>query len=117
MSDADDLRRAFEFLALGDMGGTRTEPTRFGTAVYDERVAQRYDSNYLLVEKLAPATTADELAADAAAHDRRMIFFRDEAAASLVPRFRALGWRRIRSLSRRSSSTFANPRTICRRIL
>jgi ribosomal protein S18 acetylase RimI-like enzyme len=93
MSDADDLRRAFEFLARGDMGGTRTEPTRFGTAVYDDRVAQRYDSNYLLVEKLAPATTADEVAADAAEHGRRMIFFRDEAAASLVPRFRALGWR------------------------
>jgi len=90
---SDDLRRAYEFLARGDMGGTRTEATRFGTAFYDDRVPQRYDSNYLLVDTLAPATTAGELVADATGHDRRMIFFRDEAAAALVPDFEALGWR------------------------
>jgi ribosomal protein S18 acetylase RimI-like enzyme len=93
MSDSDDLRRAYEFLARGDMAGARTERTRLGTAVYDDRVPKRYDSNYLLVDRLAPTTTAGELVADAADHDRRMIFFRDEAAAALAPRFEALGWR------------------------
>ena len=32
------------------MAGERTEPTRFGIAVYDDRIPKRYDSNYLLVE-------------------------------------------------------------------
>jgi ribosomal protein S18 acetylase RimI-like enzyme len=76
------------------MAGERTEPTRFGVAVYDDRVPKRYDSNYLLVETVPPGTTAEELAADARAHVRPMIFFRDERSAEpLLPGFRALGWR------------------------
>jgi ribosomal protein S18 acetylase RimI-like enzyme len=76
------------------MAGERTEPTRFGAAVYDDRVPKRYDSNYLLVETVPPGTTAEELAGDARAHDRPMIFFRDEQSAErLLPGFRALGWR------------------------
>jgi ribosomal protein S18 acetylase RimI-like enzyme len=76
------------------MSGERTEPTRFGTAVYDDRVPKRYDSNYLLVETVPPGTTAEELAADARAHDRPMIFFRDERSVKpLLAGFRALGWR------------------------
>jgi ribosomal protein S18 acetylase RimI-like enzyme len=91
---SDELRRAFEFLARADMAGNRSEQTRFGTAVYDNRVPKRYDSNYLLVATLPAGTTAEELAADAAEHDRRMIFVRDESAAQpLVSSFRALGWR------------------------
>jgi ribosomal protein S18 acetylase RimI-like enzyme len=76
------------------MAGERTEPTRFGTAVYDDRVPKRFDSNYLLVETVPPGTTAEELAADARAFRRPMIFFRDEQSADpLLPGFRALGWR------------------------
>jgi ribosomal protein S18 acetylase RimI-like enzyme len=76
------------------MAGERTEPTRFGVAVYDDRVPKRYDSNYLLVETVPPGTTAEELAADARAHARPMIFFRDERSAEpLLSGFRALGWR------------------------
>ena len=76
------------------MAGDRTEPTRFGTAVYDERVPKRYDSNYLLVETVPPGTTAKELAADAGAHGRPMIFVRDgQAAEPLVAGFQSLGWR------------------------
>ena len=91
---SDDLARAYEFLARADMAGERTEPTRFGTAVYDDRVPKRYDSNYLLVEAVPPGTTAEELAADARAHGRPMIFFRDERGVEpLLPAFRGLGWR------------------------
>jgi ribosomal protein S18 acetylase RimI-like enzyme len=91
---SDDLRRAYEFLTRADMAGERTEPTRFGTAVYDDRVPKRYDSNYLLVETVPAGTTAEELAADARAHGRPMIFFRDEQSAEpLLAGFRALGWR------------------------
>ena len=91
---SDDLQRAYEFLARADMAGERTEPTRFGIAVYDDRVPKRYDSNYLLVETVPPGTTAEELAADARACGRPMIFFRDERGAEpLLPGFRALGWR------------------------
>ena len=94
MKVGDELQRAFEFLARGDMGGARREPTRFGTAVFDDRVPKAYDSNYLLVESLPPGATAEELAADAAGHRRQMIFVRDaEAAAALAPAFKALGWR------------------------
>jgi ribosomal protein S18 acetylase RimI-like enzyme len=89
-----ELRRAYEFLTRADMAGERTEPTRFGVAVYDDRVPKRYDSNYLLVETVPSGTTAEELAADARAHSRPMIFFRDERSAEpLLPGFRALGWR------------------------
>jgi ribosomal protein S18 acetylase RimI-like enzyme len=89
-----DLRRAYEFLAQADMAGERTEPTRFGTAVYDDRIPKRFDSNYLLVETVPPRTTAEELAADARAFERPMIFVRDEQSAEpLLPGFRALGWR------------------------
>jgi len=91
---SDDLGRAYAFLARADMAGERTERTRFGTAVYDDRVPKRYDSNYLIVETVPPGTTAEELAADARAHGRPMIFFRDEKAAEpLLDGFQALGWR------------------------
>jgi ribosomal protein S18 acetylase RimI-like enzyme len=91
---SEDLRRAYEFLARGDMGGTRTEPTRFGKAVYDDRVSKRYDSNYLLVERLPEGTTANEVAAQAERHGRRMIFFGDGVTGEqLVAGFGSLGWR------------------------
>jgi hypothetical protein len=33
---SEDLRRAFALIAAGDMGGARTEESRFGVAVFDE---------------------------------------------------------------------------------
>jgi GNAT superfamily N-acetyltransferase len=119
MSDAGDLRCAFEFLARGDMGGQRTEPTRLGTAVYDDRVPKSYDSNYLLVETLLPETTAEELVADAIEHERPMIFVREaEAAAALVPAFQALGWRLDRHvfMAQRGTVTRTGPRELVREL-
>ena len=90
----DELARAFAFMARGDMGGSRTEPARFGTAVFDDRVPRRYDSNYLLVDELPPQVTAEQLAAEAERHRRPVVFFRHEASGERVaPGFAALGWR------------------------
>jgi ribosomal protein S18 acetylase RimI-like enzyme len=114
-----DLRRAYELLARGDMGGTRTEPTRFGSAVYDDRVPKRYDSNYLLVERLPEGTTAGALAADAERHGRRMIFFAHGVAAQpLVAGFRRLGWRIDRHvfMAQRAPVTRAAPLNLVREL-
>jgi ribosomal protein S18 acetylase RimI-like enzyme len=94
------------------MAGSRTERTRFGTAYFDDRVPKRYDSNYLLLETIADGVPAKELAADAEARGRRMIFVRDEAAADrVVPGFVRLGWRVDRHLVmvRRRASSRAAP--------
>jgi hypothetical protein len=32
----EELARAYALIARGDMGGTRTEPSRFGRAVYTD---------------------------------------------------------------------------------
>jgi ribosomal protein S18 acetylase RimI-like enzyme len=91
---ADELERAFDFMARGDMGGTRAEPTRYGTAMFDDRVPRRYDSNYLLVGKLPPEVTARELADDAERHARPVVFFRHQASGEgVAPGFEELGWR------------------------
>ena len=90
----DDLARAFAFMARADMGGERTEPARFGTAVFDDRVPRRYDSNYLLLDELPPEVAAEELAAEAERLGRPVVFFRHEASGERVaPGFAALGWR------------------------
>jgi ribosomal protein S18 acetylase RimI-like enzyme len=94
-----DLRRAFELLAAGDMGGTRTEASRFGLAVFNERLPLRYDSNYLLVDELPEAVSADDLVEEAARLDRRAVMLRDARTGErLAPRFQALGWRIHRGL-------------------
>ena len=84
---ADDLGRAFAFMARGDIGGLRSEATRFGRLHADERYPLRWDSNYLAVDAL-PDVSADELEADAevaqagAGFAHRSIFVRHEATAS-----------------------------------
>jgi ribosomal protein S18 acetylase RimI-like enzyme len=94
-----ELERALRFLALADHGGTREEPFAFGTAMFDERLPRRWDSNYLLVERLPAGVGAAELAAEAdrlqgaAGLSHRKLELRDEnAGARLEPEFRALGW-------------------------
>jgi ribosomal protein S18 acetylase RimI-like enzyme len=115
----DDLARAYEFLTRADMAGERMEPTRFGTAVFDDRVPKRYDSNYLLVETIPAGTSAEELAADARSHGRPMIFVRDERAAEpLVPGFQALGWRVDRHvfMVQRAAATRSGPLELVREL-
>jgi ribosomal protein S18 acetylase RimI-like enzyme len=94
-----ELERALEFLALADHGGTREEPFAYGTAMFDERLPRRWDSNYLLVERLPAGVGAAELAAEAdrlqggAGLTHRKLEVRDEALGQrLEPEFRELGW-------------------------
>jgi ribosomal protein S18 acetylase RimI-like enzyme len=94
-----ELRRALELVATGDMAGERTEPSRFGLAVFDGRVPLRYDSNYLLVEALPGSVSAEELAGEAGRVDRPMIMVRDQpTGARLASGFAALGWQLHRGL-------------------
>jgi ribosomal protein S18 acetylase RimI-like enzyme len=94
-----ERERALEFLALADHGGTREEPFAYGTALFDERLPRRWDSNYLLVERLPERVGATALAAEAerlqggAGLRHRKLEVRDEPAGRrLEPEFRELGW-------------------------
>ena len=96
---ASTLERALNFLALADHGATREEPFAHGTALFDERLPRRWDSNYLLVERLPVDVNAELLAEEAerlqgaAGLQHRKLEVRDEAAgARLEPEFRRLGW-------------------------
>ena len=96
---AIELERALDFLALADHGGTRREAFAFGTAVFDDRLPRRWDSNYLLVEEVPDGVGAQDLAAEAervqgaAGLAHRKLELRDEdAGARLEPQFRELGW-------------------------
>jgi ribosomal protein S18 acetylase RimI-like enzyme len=60
----DDLRRAFEFMERGDIGGLHTEHTRLGTLHADPRHPRRSDSNYHAVDRLPEEVSADELEGD-----------------------------------------------------
>jgi ribosomal protein S18 acetylase RimI-like enzyme len=86
-----DLRRAFEFLAAGDLRGARREPSRFGTAVFDDDLPLRHDSNYLLVE--ADDVGADELEIEANRLERKAILLPNaELGERLAPAFTQRGW-------------------------
>jgi len=86
----DELRRAWEFLDRADMAGGRTVPSRVGTAVYDDEVPLRLDSNFLRVELRAEA---EEVLAEAERLDRRMIVFRStDEGERLAPFFAERGW-------------------------
>lgn len=90
---SEDLCRAFAFIATGDMGGARTEVSRFGLAVFDDELPLRYDSNHLLVDELPAAVSADDLAEEARWLDRPAIMVRDQPTGErLVPGFQRLGW-------------------------
>ena len=95
-----ELERAFDFLARGDMAGSRREPFRFGTAVFTPERPLRHDSNYLLVESFPDSLPAAELVAEAervqgaAGLEHRLLFFRDAALGErLAPQLVNLGWR------------------------
>jgi ribosomal protein S18 acetylase RimI-like enzyme len=113
---SEDLRRAFDFIARGDMGGTRTESSSFGVAVYDDELPLRDDSNYLLVDELSATASSDELAREARLLRRRAIMVRDEGTSHrLTPRFEHLGWRVHRGLvmaHRRSAERAADTSSV-----
>lgn len=96
---SDELGRAYEFLVKGDMRGERTEASRFGVAVFDDTLPLRYDSNYLLVDRLPDAVAAGDLVGEAGRLERPSIMVRDEGTGErLVPGFERLGWRVHRGL-------------------
>jgi ribosomal protein S18 acetylase RimI-like enzyme len=87
----DELTRAYAFMARGDMGGTRTEESRFGIAVYTDELPGRFDCNFLRVEREAEP---EELAAEAKRLERPLIFVPDPAlGGKLSPWFEEHGWR------------------------
>jgi len=87
----DELARAYAFLARGDMSGTRVVDSPFGRAVYTDELPRRLDGNYLWVDR---AAEPEELVAEAARLERRLIFVTDPAIGdSLAPWFKQQGWR------------------------
>jgi len=86
----DELARAWAFLDRADMAGDRTTASSVGTAVYDDAVPLRLDSNFLRVEH---AAEAEEVLAEAERLERRMIVFRStEEGERLAPFFAERGW-------------------------
>jgi ribosomal protein S18 acetylase RimI-like enzyme len=86
----EHLARAYAFLDRADMAGERREPSSVGTAVFDDAVPRRLDSNFLRVERQADPETAQ---AEAERIGRRMIFVPDsELGERLVPHFQERGW-------------------------
>jgi ribosomal protein S18 acetylase RimI-like enzyme len=86
----DELARSYDFLARGDMSGTRVVESPFGRAVYTDELPRRLDGNYLWVDRGEP----EELVAEAARLERRLIFVPDpELGDALAPWFKERGWR------------------------
>ncbi|HSS81937.1 MAG TPA: GNAT family N-acetyltransferase [Gaiellaceae bacterium] len=86
-----ELARSYAFMARGDMGGTRVVESPVGRAVYTDELPRRLDGNYLWVDR---ASDAEELVAEAARLERRLIFVPDpELGDALAPWFKEHGWR------------------------
>ena len=47
----EELARSYEFMARGDMSGTRMVESPFGRAVYTDELPRRLDGNYLWVDR------------------------------------------------------------------
>jgi len=87
---ADELARAWAFLDRADMAGSRTIASRVGTAIFDDEVPLRLDSNLLRVDQSAEA---EQVLAEAQRLDRRMIVFpSSDDGERLVPYFAERGW-------------------------
>jgi ribosomal protein S18 acetylase RimI-like enzyme len=87
----EELARSYGFMARGDMSGTRVEESPFGRAVYTDELPRRLDGNYLWVDR---AGEPEELVAEAARLERRLIFVPDpELGDALAPWFKEHGWR------------------------
>ena len=85
------LERAYAFLDRADMAGERTEHSSVGTAVFDDDLPRRLDSNFLRVERETDPETVRE---EAERLGRRMVFVPDpELGERVVPYFKERGWR------------------------
>ena len=85
----DDLERIGSFRHwIEDTTSSRIEPWRFGTALYHDGFPDRWDSNFLRVERPVGGATATELAAEAdRALERlrhRELVFDDDAEGARV---------------------------------
>jgi ribosomal protein S18 acetylase RimI-like enzyme len=88
---ADELARAYAFLARADMAGRRTEDSSVGTAVFDDALPKRLDSNFLRVEREADAET---VRSESERLGRRMIVVPDSKLGErLAPFFGERGWK------------------------
>jgi N-acetylglutamate synthase-like GNAT family acetyltransferase len=94
----DDLARIAAFTRwLEEATSTRTEAWRFGTALFHEGFPDRWDSNFLRVERSVGTTTAAELAAEAdrilsAFGHRELVFESDPEGARLAAGLVQLGY-------------------------
>ena len=98
-----ELERALALVRRGDMGGARTEPFRFGTAVFNDELPRRFDSNYLLVEQLPAAAAelvadADRILGGAGLPHRKLAVLDERIGTRVEPELRALGWETQRLL-------------------
>ena len=92
----EELVRAYDLLARGDMAGTRVVESPHGRAVYTDEFPRRLDGNYLWVEREGEP---EELVTEASRLDRRLLFVPDpELGDRLAPWFQERGWRIERHL-------------------
>ena len=86
----EELARSYGFMARGDLSGTRVVESPCGRAVYTDELPRRLDGNYLWADR----GNAEELVAEAARLERRLIFVPDpELGDALAPWFKEQGWR------------------------
>jgi len=111
---SEELDRAFAFMARGDMAGTSSQQTPFGTVVRSEETPLRQDSNYLLVD--TTEASAARLAAQVRRLKLRTLVVRDESTGErLADGFDALAWqthRHVVMAHRRSTERTADPELV-----
>ncbi len=101
----EDLARVNVFARrLAELTSTRTEPWRFGTVCRNDEFPNRWDSNFLRVERAVGDATATDLATEADRHldglrHRSIIVEDDAGGARLAARFGELRWEADRLLS------------------
>ncbi len=94
----DDVERIGTFRRwLEDATSSRTVPWRFGTALYHDDFPNRWDSNFLRVERPVGTATASELAAEAdraleAFRHRELVFDDDAEGARVATGLAGLGY-------------------------
>jgi GNAT superfamily N-acetyltransferase len=94
----DDLSRIRAFIRwTEDTTAERLVPWRFGTALFDDTHPNKYDANYLRVERPVGEATAGDLAAiadDLQSHlgHREIRFEDDDEGARLAAAFASLGY-------------------------
>jgi GNAT superfamily N-acetyltransferase len=96
---ADDERARIEGFTrwLENATSTRTEPWRFGTALFNENYPNRWDSNFLRVERSLGQTTVTELIAEAdrvqgEMRHREILVLDDAEGARVAMAFAEHGW-------------------------